>query len=516
MQSASTLGTSLHKSKSVFSVHDFEHEGIFGRYYFDTYPLGMKVENAGEISAEEKNDLEAKQEQSKKDIEQAFFTIRTNYARSRDPISNEMQEWLGIGMHSKYDGKKGIAKYGRPNVALVVALDVSGSMSCDIPSGEGDTTLTSKLDVAKYSLVSMLKQLKDNDSLGIVTFTSECQVVFPLTPWKQANAESLKQKIISLAAGGGTDLSGLFGLANSCSKQHIYTTFVGIGEDFGSELAQYISTNLKGAQYMTVRTAKEFEDIMNENFEYSIFPTIFDFTLFQDLYKIFGICLCPIGIHAQTKRLEIAKNEKNNQCSESKLTAFESMYTLDEVYGTRERGSTTDTLMTVKTLFPSNVNEEGITKGCMLLLKLKRNDNIEKNDSASVVVQNRKSQQFAAIIPPSAALNYPFEQEWFESHGVHKVIALTHYVNLCRTVVAGQTINTASGIQFRLRQKNVSSNNEGKNSDGEQLKSQVDILEAFKDYFSNKCDILKDEFMKEEIAVIDKLINQKKGNENDY
>ncbi|ETN97263.1 hypothetical protein RFI_40268, partial [Reticulomyxa filosa] len=225
--------------------------------------------------------------------------------------------------------------------------------------------------------------------------------------------------------------------------------------------------------------------------------------------------------------LEIAKNEKNNQCSESKLTAFESMYTLDEVYGTRERESTTDTLMTVKTLFPSNVNEEGITKGCMLLLKLKRNDNIEKNDSASVVVQfkctyqnaitgTEESQQFAAIIPPSAALNYPFEQEWFESHGVHKVIALTHYVNLCRTVVAGQTINTASGIQFRLRQKNVSSNNEGKNSDGEQLKSQVDILEAFKDYFSNKCDILKDEFMKEEIAVIDKLINQKKGNENDY
>ncbi|ETO19583.1 hypothetical protein RFI_17646 [Reticulomyxa filosa] len=323
MNLAGGFGTSLHKTKQVsaFSLSDFEHEGIFARYYFDTCSKDTK-ERQGELGAEEKKELEAKQEQSKKEIEQEFFSIRRNYARSHDPLSNEMQEWLGLGLHSKYDGKKGIAKYGRPPVMLMVALDVSGSMDCTITASEGEMQSTSKIEIAKHSLLSMLRQLKDNDSIGIVTFNTQCEVLFPLTVWKQANAESLKKVITSVVAGGGTDLSvafagaskvlkekrakdsssvpsntqyrilfltdmqpnsgerrktGLFGLAEECANEQIYTTFVGVGEDFGSDLAQYISTDLKGAQYMTVRTAKEFEDLMTENFEYSIFPIIFDF-----------------------------------------------------------------------------------------------------------------------------------------------------------------------------------------------------------------------------------------------
>ncbi|ETO28605.1 von Willebrand factor type A domain-containing protein [Reticulomyxa filosa] len=339
MDCSGSFGTSLHKSKDInaLSVHDFEHEGIFGRYFFDTYPTGTNVVQ-GEQSTEEKKEQDVRHEQLKKEAEQDFLAVRTNYARSRDPVSNEMQEWLGIGTHSKYDGKKGIAKHGRPSVSLVVALDVSGSMDCGIASSsEGETSYTSKLDVAKYSLVSMLKNLKDNDSLGIVTFDEECHVIYPLTPWKQSSAEELKGKIMSLQTSGGTDLSvafrgasqlleqqlqadkkkvtqgirteyrilfmtdmqpntgetsekGLFGMANRCSQQRIYTTFVGIGEDFGSELAQFISTNLKGGQYMTVRTAKEFEDLMTENFDYSIFPTIFDFKFFFFFFFWEGAC----------------------------------------------------------------------------------------------------------------------------------------------------------------------------------------------------------------------------------
>ncbi|ETO13047.1 von Willebrand factor type A [Reticulomyxa filosa] len=305
MLSCASFGTSLHKTKQATSLilNDFEHEGIFGRYYFDTYPSEVR----GEVTEEESKELQAKKEESMKEIAKDFFTMRTNYARSRDPISNEMYQWLGLGLHSNTMEKKGL-----PN------MDVR-----HITPGEGETKYVSKIAVAKESLLSMLKELKPDDSIAVVLFTTTCNVLVPLTQWKQGDAEKIKRSIMSITATGGTDLSaafkgaskllqdkidsdkkantttnvqyrilfmtdmrpntgetretGLFGLANSCSQQQIYTTFVGIGEDFGSELAQHISTNLKGAQYMTVRTATEFAELMTENFEYSIFPTIFDF-----------------------------------------------------------------------------------------------------------------------------------------------------------------------------------------------------------------------------------------------
>jgi len=397
--SASSFGTSLHKSKEVddsstgLQLSDLEHEGIFARYYFDTYPNLSELNQTGETSVEEKKEMEAKKESSNKQIQEEFFTIRTNYAKCRDPVSNEMQEWLGLGLHSKYDGKKAIAKYGRPNVALIIVLDISGSMDDLIEMSEGEKEQHTKLNVAKHSLLSMLRNLKDKDWLSIVVFDDSADVIHPLTPWKQSNAESLKKTILSIKTRGGTDLSvafkkasevardhiakaskstssnsqsrmeyriifltdmqpnmgetsktGLFGMADECSKQQIYTTFVGVGQDFGSELTQHISTNLRGGQYMTVRTAKEFEDLMSENFDYSVFPLIFDF------------------------KLEIVNTGKSGGGG----------YMLEEVYGTHERQQSTGTLMTVKTLFPSHVNEDGITKGCMILLKIKP---IEKSKS---------------------------------------------------------------------------------------------------------------------------------------
>ena len=64
-------------------------------------------------------------------------------AKSLNPISEEMEYFVNVGLISKYDGE-GIKKFGRPNAKIVILLDISGSMS-----GE-------KLETAKDCLVELL------------------------------------------------------------------------------------------------------------------------------------------------------------------------------------------------------------------------------------------------------------------------------------------------------------------------------------------------------------------------
>jgi len=107
------------------------------------------------------------------------------------------------------------------------------------------------------------------------------------------------------------------------------------------------------------------------------------------------------------------------------------------------------------------------------------------------------------------------EKEWFESSGVCKAIVLTHYINLCRAVIANENIDERVGIPYHYDPKEYETKASKNSWTGEQLSSQVEIMESFKDYFSNWCEVLKDQFMKDEISLIDKLIQhhqKKKGN----
>jgi len=190
--------------------------------------------------------------------------------------------------------------------------------------------------------------------------------------------------------------------------------------------------------------------------------------------------------------------------------------------------------MTMKTMFPSHVNEDGITKGCMLLLKIKPVEKLKTTQECALTLKysyenalsgNEKDKKkevkdIIVKIPPTALQvqaqdkgeEEDKEKEWFESSGVCKVIALTHYINLCRAVIANEEINERVGIPYRHNPKAYATQASKNSWTGEQLSSQVEILESFKDYFSNRCELLKDQSMKDEISLIDKLIqhHQKK------
>lgn len=99
---------------------------------------------------------------------------------SKDPLSQQDEYYLGIFQNSKFDGT-GIVN--RPPLNLVICLDISGSMASSFRSGSSE----SKISVAKKSLMTLVKQLKPNDSLSIVTFNNEADTLLPFV--KRANMD---------------------------------------------------------------------------------------------------------------------------------------------------------------------------------------------------------------------------------------------------------------------------------------------------------------------------------------
>ena len=58
----------------------------------------------------------------------------------------------------------------------------------------------------------------------------------------------------------------------------IYTTFIGVGVDFNTELVNLIGS-VRGANYYSVHNSEEFKTRMGEQFEYMVTPLVFDLNL---------------------------------------------------------------------------------------------------------------------------------------------------------------------------------------------------------------------------------------------
>ncbi|MCB9685467.1 MAG: VWA domain-containing protein [Alphaproteobacteria bacterium] len=159
------------------------------------------------------------------------------------------------------------ATFHRPPVSLVAVIDKSCSMS-----GE-------PIDTVKRSLVAMIDQLGPEDQLAIVAYGSDVATVLPPTSAtdRQALREAVERVAIdgstNLEAGltrgyelaraarrsfdgvsrvvlftderpntGRTDAASFMGMAEAASRDHVGTTTIGVGTQFGAELAQQVSS----------------------------------------------------------------------------------------------------------------------------------------------------------------------------------------------------------------------------------------------------------------------------------
>lgn len=386
---------------------DVTYEGLFYDYYFDT----------GE--AEECSKL---------------FCPSYSYATSKDPFSQEQQYFLSVGLNS------GIRDFQRKKLNLVVVLDFSGSMGSpfdeyyydrfgnlvNVEAQESKSSKT-KMQIADESVVALIDRLQADDRFGMVLFSDDSFLLDPLTGMADKKPDKLKKSILAIRETYGTNMEagmekasalfdpfleanrseyenriifltdampnigeteelGLYRMLEDNADHGIYTTFIGIGLDFNSELIEKI-TKIKGANYYSVHSSAEFKKRMDDEFDFMVTPLVFDLRLDLDAPG----------------------------------------YEIEKVYGSPEADMATGELLKVNTLFPSQA-EEGQVRGGVILVKLrKQSDQGDIRLSASYEDRNgiMDSDEADVIISENAS-------DFYQNPGIRKAVLLSRYADLLK------------------------------------------------------------------------------------
>ena len=386
---------------------DVTYEGLFYDYYFDTG------------AAKECRKL---------------FCPSYSYAVSKDPISMQPQYYLSVGLNS------GMTDFQRKKLNLVVVLDFSGSMGSPFDEyyydrfgnkveqkGDESSMSKTKMQIADESVVALLDHLKPEDRFGLVIFSDDAFLVDPLTSVADKDPDKLKSRILNIKETYGTNMEAgmekgtalldrflqadkseyenriifltdampnmgetgdlpLYRMLEDNAQQGIYTTFIGIGVDFNTELVESI-TKIKGANYYSVHSAGEFKTRMDDEFDFMVTPLVFDLRLKLDAPG----------------------------------------YEIEKVYGSPEADQATGELMKVNTLFPTKA-ENGQVKGGVILVKLKKLSN-QGNMRLKVSYQDRNGVQDS----DEAEVDMAEENaDFYQNSGIRKAVLLTRYADLLK------------------------------------------------------------------------------------
>jgi Ca-activated chloride channel family protein len=474
---------------------DVTYEGLFYDYYFET----------GQMDTCEK-----------------LFCPTYSTAISKDPISGEAQRYLSVGLNS------GIADFSRKKLNLVIVLDYSGSMGSPfsdyyydqfgskVEVGEDEGSSRTKMEIADETVVDLLGHLENDDRFGLVVFSDDAYVVEPLTKIEDKDLTTLEDAILDIEEYSGTDMeagmvkgSAAFGkyveidpaerenriifitdampnlgetgegallkILEENADEGIYTTFIGVGVDFNTELVEAI-TKIRGANYYSVHSASEFEERMDDEFEFMVTPLVFDLVL----------------------QLESPG------------------YMIDKVYGSPEADEATGEIMKVNTLFPTKA-EEGEVKGGIILIKLKQISS-DENLTLRVRYVDRNGTEDGdenAVVFPEV------EADFYQNDGIRKAILLSRYADLLKSWIIDErealesdepvqpSVSIESGIV-------VPGPVELGKWERQSLPLTVsepyrNLFEVFGSYFENESDDLGDIDLQQEEIVLDVLSGRRGG-----
>ena len=448
-----------------------------------------------------------------------LFCPSYSYAISRDPLSGELQYYLSVGLNS------GITDFHRKKQNLVLVLDRSGSMGTAFDQYyydrfgnrmEAKTKISdsTKIEIASQTVVNLFNHLNDDDHFGLIVFSDNAFTVEPLTPLKDKNADKLRKRILEIKDYGGTNMEAgmrkgtelllrhrgmlsaedggsgpeeyadriifltdampntgeleeeeMLKIFRDNATQGFYTTFIGIGVDFNTELVEGI-TKVQGANYFSIHSAEEFRKRLEEEFEYLVTPLLFDLQLHLDAPG----------------------------------------YKIEKVYGSPEADEATGELMKVSTLFPSKVEEEEV-KGGVVLIKLRR---ISKGGRMRLKVTYRN--QEGERDGDKAEVEIEDKgSEFYQGSGIRKAILLSRYGDLLKNWLIDEmrgeggkvqpSVTMESGIVVPVKLGKW----ERQSMPLQVLDHYKNLFELFATYFRKEMMATGDETLKKEMAVLVKL-----------
>ncbi len=467
---------------------DVTYEGLFYDYYFDT---GKALEC------------------------RKLFCPSYSYAVSKDPFSLQPQYYLSVGLNS------GMTDFQRKKLNLVVVLDFSGSMGSPfdeyyydrfgnkVEQKDDETSISkTKMQIADESVVALLDHLNPEDRFGLVLFSDDAFLVDPLTSVADKNLDRLKSRILNIKETYGTNMEagmqegtalfdrflqadkseyenriifltdampnmgdssdlGLYRMLEDNADQGIYTTFIGIGVDFNTELIESIS-KIKGCNYYSVHSASEFQRRMNDEFDFMVTPLVFDLRLKLDSPG----------------------------------------YEIEKVYGSPEADQATGELMKVNTLFPSKA-EEGQVKGGVILVKLKKLSN-QGNMRLAVSYQDRNGVKDS----DEAQVDMAEENaDFYQNSGIRKAVLLSRYADLLKNWIIDErtaadkgwkivpSVTMANGIVIPIELGEWERQSLPLTVSG----PYPELFGKFSDYFQSEAQVLGDSTLQQEVAILEKL-----------
>jgi Ca-activated chloride channel family protein len=399
---------------------DITYEGLFYDYYFDT---------GGQRKCHK------------------LFCPSYRYAVTVDPFSEEEEYYMAVGLNS---GMKE-SDFERKKLNLVVVLDISGSMGSTfdnyyydqsgniVPTKDEDVG-KSKMKIATESVALLLDHLDEDDRFGIVLFNDGAHLTQPMSRVGDTDMQEIKRQILKISSNGGTTMSagmqmgtslfdefaeadqyeyenriifitdampnqgetseqGLLSMTEENANRRIHTTFIGVGVDFNTHLVEYI-TKIRGANYYSVHSAKQFKERMDEGFDYMVTPLVFNLQLQLDAQG----------------------------------------YEIEKVYGSPEANEATGEIMKINTLFPSKT-EGGETKGGLVLLKLRKTAPI----TVLRLKVNFEDRMGNADSDETTIDLEARDAEFFDNTGIRKGVLLSRYADLMKNWVVDERKSQANG-----------------------------------------------------------------------
>lgn len=324
----------------------------------------------------------------------------------------------------------------------MIVLDNSGSMNeyfqnyyydssgkrIDLSREEGIMRQL-KIECAKESVLTILDHLQGDDRFSIVIFNVQAILVKPMSLVRKTDMSDIEDRVMSIKAGGSTNFSagiemataqfrnlyeidnyeyenriifltdampntgevsgeGFMRLVENNASSRIYTTVIGIGVDFNTELIERI-TKAKGANYYSVHSPRDFRERMADEFDYMVTPLVFD--------------------------LELSFQSRG--------------WKIEKVFGSPEADEASGKLMRINTLFPSK-KEAGQTKGGLVLLKLRKTSaSSRENIYLRTTYEDRDGRRDGSESVITLDRENP---EFFENTGIRKGILLARYAALLK------------------------------------------------------------------------------------